>query len=60
MTHIAECHLDLGEQDKAREWIERAEADDAKLKSSPRQGDQQQAERVEKRIKYLREKLKGK
>jgi hypothetical protein len=60
MTHIAECRLDLGEPDRARDWLDRAEADTTKLKASPRQGDQQMAGRVEKRIKELRERLKGK
>jgi thioredoxin-related protein len=58
MTFLAECHMDLGEPDKAREWIAKAEADTAKQKASPRQGDQQLAGRVEKRIKDLRERLK--
>jgi thioredoxin-related protein len=57
MTHIAECHLDLGESDQAREWIDRAEAEAAKLKASPRQGEQQAAARVEARVKQLRERL---
>jgi hypothetical protein len=60
MTQIAECHIDLGEPDRAREWLGRAAADAAKLKASPRQGDQQQGERAEKRIKVLRGKLDGK
>ena len=37
-----------------------AEADVAKLKASPRQGDQQAAARVEARVKDLLEWLKGK
>jgi hypothetical protein len=57
MTQVAECHLDLGESDRAREWIAKAEADVAKLKASPRQGDQQIAVRVDERIKQLRERL---
>jgi thioredoxin-related protein len=60
MTQIAECHIDLGEPAKAREWLDRAEGDTAKLKSSPRQGDRQQADQAEKRIKELREKLSKK
>jgi tetratricopeptide (TPR) repeat protein/thioredoxin-related protein len=57
VTEIAECHIDLGEPTKAREWIAKAEADAATLKASARQSDQQQAERVEKRIKALRARL---
>jgi tetratricopeptide (TPR) repeat protein len=60
MTHVAECHVDLGDPGRAREWLDRAEAEIAKLKASPRQGDQQLAARVEKRITELRERLKAK
>lgn len=58
-TFIAECHLDLGESDKAREWLEKAEAGAAKAKASPREGDRQMAGRVEARIKELRSRLKS-
>jgi len=58
MTHVAECHLDLGTPDRAREWLDRAEVDAAKLKASPRQGDQQTAARTEARVKQLRDRLK--
>jgi tetratricopeptide (TPR) repeat protein len=59
MIRIAECHLDLGEASQAREWIERAEAEAAKLKVSSRQGDQQTAGRIEEFIKKVRERLKA-
>jgi tetratricopeptide (TPR) repeat protein len=58
MTYVAECHMDLGTLDQAREWIDRAEAEASKLKTSPRQGEQQTAARVEARVKQLRERLK--
>ena len=60
MTFVAECHVDLGEPAKALDCLGKAAAESAKLKASPRTGDQQMAERVEKRIKSLREKLSGK
>jgi thioredoxin-related protein len=59
MTQIVECHLDLGESEKAREWLDKAEIEAARSKSSPREGDKQAAIRVETRVKELRARLKS-